>query len=358
MNPQTPPARYTAMLPLERDARFALAPLPVPARPLAEHWQHIAPATPPALLAKLAAFYTLAQGAHPLTTQRAWISDSKIFAHWCLAHGHCPLPADPDTIAHFLEYQFFTLKKKLATCERYCATLATMHRDGAQLDNPCQAIAVRLQLKRLRAHNTLRPKQAAPLRWAHIEVALHHLGERPIDLLTKALVCVAYDTLARRSDVQNMKIEDVSRFEDGSGRLRMRRVKNRERNAWKNKYLDPTTLRHVQAWLAWLNETEGYLFRGIYKTGAQPARLSARISAEGVMRAMRRVARGAGIDHRPITSHSCRVGCAQDMRAAGVSLPKMMGAGDWTSSVMPMRYSEDLNEQEGGVAETAVKLGR
>ena len=345
--------------PLTEKSVFPLAPIPVPATPLAHFWKQVAPATDATILANLAAFYASASGAFPKNTQRSWIADSTIFAQWCLMRGVCPLPATPDTVAAFLEHQVTVAHKKVTTVARYKATLTTLHRDAAGLPNPCDARVVKHMMRALRAQDAEPPKQAAPLRWASIHAALTALGTRPSDLLTKALVCVAYDTLARRSDLCVLRIQDLEIQNDGSATLQMRRVKGRHQNPWRKKYLHPTTVGHLHAWLAWLDQSDGLLFRGIYKTGgAKPVRLSERISAMGVVRAFRRVARQAGLDPKTISGHSCRVGCAQDMKAAGISLPKLMSAGDWRSEKMPLHYTEALNEQEGGVAEAAAKLGR
>ena len=50
------------------------------------------------------------------------------------------------------------------------------------------------------------------------------------------------------------------------------------------------------------------------------------------------------------SGHSCRVGMAQDLAAAGASLAAIMQAGRWKSAATLARYIEHLQTQRGAVA--------
>ena len=56
----------------------------------------------------------------------------------------------------------------------------------------------------------------------------------------------------------------------------------------------------------------------------------------------RAAAKAAGIDHANITSHSPRVGMAQDLFAASVDLPGLMQHCRWTSAAMAGHYTRNL----------------
>ena len=49
------------------------------------------------------------------------------------------------------------------------------------------------------------------------------------------------------------------------------------------------------------------------------------------------------------SGHSGRVGMAQDLAATGVELPALMTAGQWKSSQMPARYTEQQAAGRGAV---------
>jgi integrase len=54
------------------------------------------------------------------------------------------------------------------------------------------------------------PEQKAPLHWTDVERALAELGDEPRDLRAKALIAVAYSTMARRAELVALKLEDIS----------------------------------------------------------------------------------------------------------------------------------------------------
>ena len=70
-----------------------------------------------------------------------------------------------------------------------------------------------------------------------------------------------------------------------------------------------------------------------------------------IRRRLLQAARAAGLPGwRDITGHSGRVGMAQDLSAAGFSLPELMTAGRWKSPRMPARYTERPGSRTGAVA--------
>jgi hypothetical protein len=69
-----------------------------------------------------------------------------------------------------------------------------------------------------------------------------------------------------------------------------------------------------------------------------------------VPRILKGLAARAGIEAGRISGHSCRVGMAQDLVAAGAELPAVMQAGRWKSPTMPARYAEKVLPRRGAVA--------
>ena len=51
-----------------------------------------------------------------------------------------------------------------------------------------------------------------------------------------------------------------------------------------------------------------------------------------------------------VSGHSLRVGGAQSLASAGVSLVEMQFAGRWRSPVMPGRYAQEQITKQGAVA--------
>ncbi len=66
------------------------------------------------------------------------------------------------------------------------------------------------------------------------------------------------------------------------------------------------------------------------------------MSANTVTRRVRSAARAAGIDPTNITSHSPRIGLAQDLAAQDISMPALMRAGRWKSPTVAAHYTQHL----------------
>lgn len=299
---------------------------------------------------RLAVYATQAQGAFASNTQRARRSDWAAFMTWCEITGRTALPALPETIADYIDAA--STHKAPATIRRYVSTIATAHQ-AAQVDNPCSRPAVKLALARLHRRFSSRQKQATAITWEHIESIVATLRDDLRDLRDRALILVAYDTLLRRSELANLRVDDLAMQADKSATILVRQSKTDSSQEGTMKWLAPTTVTHVTTWLTQSNIRTGPLFRRVHKSNA----IGDALSAEAIHRTLQRLARVAGLD-TGVSGHSCRVGAAQDMVAAGIDLPAVMHAGSWKSPRMPARYAERLLAHRSGMALLANKQGR
>lgn len=314
------------------------------------------PAGLEALRATLQHYAGQAAGAYASNTFKAWLADGRVFCDWCQRHGHTPLPAHPEVVAGFVHEM--GRQRAVATVRRYLASIAALHR-AAQRADPTQAQAVTLALRTLQRAKAVagegRQRQAAPLNYAHLEAAFAALGNRPIDRFTRALVAVAFECLCRSEDLIRFDVDHLQVVDDGSGRLLIARGKTDQTGEGKQMYVSATTVRLLHAWLACSPQPGGPLFRPVSKSGTVG---ETRISHMAVVRAMKRVARAAGLDDQGISGHSCRVGAAQDLQAEGFSLAEIMEAGRWRSERMPARYTENQAAARGGMAQFCRRHGR
>ena len=80
---------------------------------------------------------------------------------------------------------------------------------------------------------------------------------------------------------------------------------------------------------------------------------AAPIQTRHVGRIVKQLATAARLDRERVaalSSHSMRVGAAQDMAAAGIELTLIMHAGGWKSPAIVMRYIEHLEATRSGMA--------
>ena len=306
-------------------------------------------------LKTLSAWEAMASGAYAANTRRAWRADAKGFQAFCEEEGREFLPATPDTVRRFVQH-CLTIGKKPATIRRYLATIARAHL-AAGLANPGASEPVRLALKAMGQQTSARQTQARGLIWAEIKQFIDSAGKGLRADRERALLCVAYDTMARREELVALELDDLTFAPDGSGSALIRRSKTDQAGEGARAYLSHETVRQLQRWVTSAKLDEGALFRRLIGRG----RVGERLHADSVADIIKRVGRWIGLSAEEvaaISGHSIRVGATQDLLALNIDLASVMQAGRWKSTAMPMRYGEHVLAARGGMARAAHAQGR
>ena len=300
----------------------------------------------PALIEQnLAAYRSAAQGAFSEATERALLSDSRVFTEWCAARALVALPAEPSTVAAFIDDQ--ALIKKPATVRRYVSSISHLHR-AADVPNPCERSMVKLALKRMGKTYGSAQRQAEGLTRRLVDRMLHASGETLRDLRNRMVLAVAYDTLARRSELVALRVEDLHRGAGGDGS-----IKTDQMGAGSIRYLAPDTLRLVDEWIGKAGIGDGTLLRAVLKG----SKVGGPLVPMEVTRIYKQMAAAAGLPLETveaISAHSTRVGASQDMAASDrIEMPAIMQAGGWKSPEMVARYTARQHARRSGSAKLA-----
>src|ERR1700679_679683 len=198
-------------------------------------------------LAALLEWQAMADGAYSPNTLRAQKADGAIFQAFCESRGKSYLPADPKTIRMYID-QCVKESKKPATIKRYVATIARVH-IAAGLLNPCSSEAVRLGLKKMGRETSARQDQAHPLGWKDIKEFIGSAGVGLRADRERAMLCVAYETLARRGELVALQVKDIDFHPNGSGQALIRRGKTDAEGRGRLTYLSRETVRWLKVWL-------------------------------------------------------------------------------------------------------------
>lgn len=295
-------------------------------------------------------------------TQRALGADWRAWRAWCATNERVPFPALPADLVTYLYAHSPPLERDTAgavsmnpdatgptirratTVTRWLASIATLHRI-ADVADPTRSEDVKAA-RRAVTRNRNAPEQKAPLHWADVEKALRALGGRPRDLRAKALISIAYSTLARRAELIALRVEDITLSPEGDGSVTLK-TKGGDRQ---ERYLAPEARVALQRWLNETQIKEGYIFRRIENNGLVGERT---ITTMEVARSFKRIATlldfGASRPVSRISGHSTRIGAAQDLTAAGAALPEIMIAGGWKSPQMPTHYARKLSARQGAM---------
>jgi integrase len=159
----------------------------------------------------------------------------------------------------------------------------------------------------------------------------------------KAILLVAYDSLCRRSELVSLEFEDVLINERDTGvKLKLRKSKTDPYGVGKNLYLSNEAQNILKEWINRSKMSSGKLFRSVTSTG----KIKDGLDSSQIGRIYKKIAARSNIDAniiKKISSHSTRVGAAQDFMLSGASLPMIMNRGRWTKTDTAMRYIEHRN---------------
>jgi integrase len=299
----------------------------------------------PALLDRLQSWARAADGAYSPNTERAWRAHWANWSTWCSSAGACPLPAAPEAIATFLREQS-AAGVAVGTVRKRVEAIHRLH-IMAGLERPCRAEEIRLALRAIaRARGTaakqapgLCSDDAASIR-AHVEVS----GPRMRDLRDVALLLVGRDLLARASELVSVTRETIELRPDGTAIVMLRRHKTSTEA--RPHLIGPRATTALLRWLEASGIASGHVFVSITKGGRVKGRA---LRPCDVSRILENLGRRARLEPR-FTSHSLRVGMAQDLTEANVETNAIMQAGGWSNPSMLARYTSKLRATRGAIA--------
>lgn len=286
------------------------------------------------------------QSARAANTHKTYRTGWNSWTRWAADNGYPVAPATVEDLENWL-IALWNQGKKPTTLRAYRAAVAH-ELDSHPGPNPARSPQVRdllSGLARQAVDEGITPQQAAPLRWCEImlivEVAYLPRRNQPGGraetaeeaarraLVDIAMICVAHDAALRCSELLALIWADIELAGGGEfSTVRIRRSK---------------TDQNGQGVLVSISQFTSKALWRLKPIDARPDDPVFRLSPSTVTRRFRAAAKAAGIDHANITSHSPRVGMAQDLFAAEIDMPGIMQQCRWTSSTMALRYIRNLS---------------
>lgn len=157
-----------------------------------------------------------------------------------------------------------------------------------------------------------------------------------------AIIKVASDALLRVGEISALNVEDV---DAASLTITITKSKTDQRGEGATLHLFPSTLEAISAWQAAAGIDSGALFRAVNKGGS----VGGRLGAGSINEAIKKAAAAAGVTGK-ISSHSLRVGSAQELAQRGAGVVEMCNAGRWGSDKMPLHYARAQLAKRGAVS--------
>lgn len=280
-------------------------------------------------------------------TRRAYDSLWRNFAAWCQERAYQPLPAAPVAVAAYLAERAQAVKP--ATVRLDAAAIGHQHRQR-NLPNPVDSEGVKSALAGLaRLGRAGAQKQARGIsredlaairatactpragRGGKMETEARARARGQVDI---ALCAVMFDGMLRRSEAAVLTWDDIAPAADGSGRLTVRHSKTDPQGEGKVLWISPATMAALDA------------LRGESADGAAPV---FGLSGQQISRRIAAACEAAGLG-KGYSGHSLRVGAAQALAAANISLAGIMENGRWQSARMPARYTRNAAAAQSAMA--------
>ena len=295
------------------------------------------------------------EAAQAPATRRTYGSLWRAFGVWCQARGFDSLPADHRAVAAYLVARSHIVAP--ATVRLDAAAIGHQHRVHL-LPNPAAYEGVKVLLDGLdRRNHGGSQKQARGISRADL-AAIKATACRPRPgrggrleswqqarargFVDHALCAVMFDAMLRRGEAAVLVWSDMQTAADGSGRLVVRYSKTDQRGEKKVLWISPETMLALDLLSALGEDGDGDRIFPL-----SPQQINRRIAAACA-------AAGLGDGY---SGHSLRVGGAQAMAAANISLASIMESGRWQSSRMPARYTRYAAAARSGMAQLYAKGG-
>lgn len=287
-----------------------------------------------------------------------------------------------DFVVHCAEIGFTRGPLSHASISHILTSIAGLHREVLGAKDPTKSIIVKSEIKRLRQTAGTLQSQAVALRSEHeVPLSASSLAHRygiPIPsiarlkescdtttargLRDRVLLGIGQDLGRRSLDLHLFDHTHFMRRPDGKGDAFIQRSKTDQRGEGKMKVISRPTIDDIEAWKEWKRENGAVDSAALLNGVDQKCAVGGRLSPSGINYALRRIIVDVLIrDHEiddsvawdiasEVSSHSFRVGLAQDGVAANDHAEDIRDRGDWSQDKRVIAYARNLDPTHGAVS--------
>ena len=266
-------------------------------------------------------------------TLRAYKSDYKDFASFCLKNGFKPMPSEPKIISLYLTY--LSKSCKFSTLKRRLASISVIHRlSGHYIDTKHPMITENLMgIKRIKGSYQ---KAKKPILINDLKLIVDVIDEDKKEknrLKNRALILVGFAGGFRRSELVAIVYEDVEFVMEGV-KIFVKRSKTDQSGEGMTKaipYFSNSAYCPVISLKKWIEKSE-------IKSGKIFA-----MSDKSVALTIKKYTAIAGLDSNKYSGHSLRSGFATSVAELGAEERSIMSMTGHKTTQMVRRYIQEAN---------------
>ena len=267
-------------------------------------------------------------------TLRAYKSDFKDFAAFCVSHGLNSLPSEPKIVSLYLTH--LSKNYKMSTLRRRLVSISMVHKlKGHYLDTKHPIIIENLMgIKRVKGSNQ---KGKKPLLINDLKLLINAINEsnekNNRKIRDKAILLIGFAGGFRRSELVSIKIEDIEFVTEGV-KIFVKRSKTDQSGEGMTKAIPYFENNHycpvsaLNKWIKILNNKENKIFN---------------ISDKSVALILKKYACKAGLDSSKYSGHSLRSGFATSTAESGAEERNIMAMTGHKTTQMVRRYIQEAN---------------
>lgn len=281
-------------------------------------------------------------------TQIAYRKSWNCFSNWCQINGIKPIEAEAEDIIRFL---ITMAKNGPSGKKRLALNTLKLYRSGLnhywqKLGSPSPAnekivSEVMQGLSRILVDN---PRRVKALREHQIIKILDLCGESLHGLRDAALLSLGFSAALRRSEICQLRFEDIERKSNTGIALNLRRSKTDQHGEGQSiaviqgQFVKAIT--HLDQWLVAASIKEGYVFQTLERGGKASGRP---LDNGDVARIVKRYVKKIDLDPSEYSGHSLRSGFVTCAATHHARIDKIMEVTRHKSTATLMKYIRDEN---------------
>ena len=279
-------------------------------------------------------------------TLRAYKSDFKDFATFCVKHGFNSMPTEPKVVSLYLTH--LSTSSKISTLRRRLVSIGVVHKlKGHYLDTKHPVIIENLMgIKRKKGSIQTGKK---PILIRHLKQIINVIDTKKIEKIKKlrdrTLILIGFGGGFRRTELISINHEDLDFVEEGV-KITLKRSKTDQFGEgmikglpyFTNENYCPVT--SLKNWLILSKIKSGPIFRRFAKGSTLTKH---RLTDQSVVLIIKDCLKLAGIENQNFSGHSLRSGFATVAAESGADERSIMSMTGHKTSQMVRRYIKEAN---------------